>query len=100
MVEEGSESLRPWGFTPYHSFIINLHHLGLKDLRILQQTRAILFYSDAALEHGRSFSLKVFKETKASSSHLLLENRRNLKEVFVHNRRRKHVTANYSISNG
>lgn len=32
MAEEGSVSLRPQGFTPYHSFIINLHHLGLGEL--------------------------------------------------------------------
>lgn len=38
MAEEGSVSLRPWGFTPYHSFIINLHHLGLGELGIPPQT--------------------------------------------------------------
>lgn len=40
MAEEGSVSLRPRGFTPYHSFIINLHHVGLGELGILQQTGA------------------------------------------------------------
>lgn len=32
MVEEGSISLRPWGFTLCHSFIINLPHLGFGEL--------------------------------------------------------------------
>lgn len=41
MAEERSVSLRPWGFTPYHSFIINLHHLGLGELGITPQTGAL-----------------------------------------------------------
>lgn len=41
MAEEGSVSPRPRGFTPYHSFIINLHHLGFSELGIPQQTRAL-----------------------------------------------------------
>lgn len=44
MVEEGSISLRPWGFTLYYSFIINLPHLGFGELGTLPQTGA-LFYS-------------------------------------------------------
>lgn len=41
MAEEGSVSLRPRDFTPYRSFIINLHHLGLGELGIMPQTGAL-----------------------------------------------------------
>lgn len=44
MAEEGSVSLRPQGFTPYHSFIINLHHLGLGELGIPRQTTALFCF--------------------------------------------------------
>lgn len=42
MAEEGSVSLRPRGFTPYHSFIINLPHLGFGELGIPPQTKALV----------------------------------------------------------
>lgn len=42
MAEEGSISLRPRGFTPYHSFIINLPHLGFGELGIPPQTKALV----------------------------------------------------------
>lgn len=42
MAEEGSISLRPRGFAPYHSFIINLPHLGFGELGIPPQTKALV----------------------------------------------------------
>lgn len=41
MVEEGNISLRPWGFTLCHSFIINLPHMGFGELGLT----GTLFYS-------------------------------------------------------
>lgn len=61
MPEEGSVSLRPRGFTPYHSFIINLHHVGPGELESCNRRDLFSSHSVAASKHGRSFSFAAVK---------------------------------------
>lgn len=74
MAEEGSVSLRPRGFTPYHSFIINLHHAGPAEGESCNRPDLCSSHSPANM--GGAFSLLLLKKGGGGGN--------DTERIFVH----------------